>query len=118
MSQALRVESLDALPRAAASDVKRHGWRGVMRLVSEQGKLLITNHSAPEAVVLSAHEYNAMVDALHAARQSAGGPLEALRARFDARLAALDADDAGERMDALFDEPARLHGALEAGTGY
>ena len=65
MTSALHpLPHLDSLPQASASDVKKHGWRGVMRLVGEQGKLVITNHSAPEAVVLSTREYKALVDAV------------------------------------------------------
>ncbi|GAA5235667.1 type II toxin-antitoxin system prevent-host-death family antitoxin [Verticiella sediminum] len=118
MTTALQSPPFDTLPRAAASDVKKHGWRGVMRRVSEQGKLVITNHSAPEAVVLSMREYKALMAAVEAAHESAASGLDALRSRFDERLAVLRQDDAAERLRSIFDEPVALEGAVKAGSGY
>jgi hypothetical protein len=44
--------------------------------------------------------------------------LDALRAKFDDRLAALRAPDAGDRLRKLARRPARLHGKVKAGTGF
>lgn len=115
---ALQMETLEALPRAPASDVKKHGWRGVMRMVSEGGKVLITNHNDPEAVILSVREYSAISDALRSANSDGPVVLDMLRERFDQRLASLDADDAGDRLRALIQQPATLGGAVKSGTGY
>jgi len=105
-------------PSAPASSVKRDGWRGVMRTVTEKGRLVVTNHRAPEAVILSIEEYRKLMNELAAARQATPDPLQALRQQFDQRLASLQADDAGERLRALMRAPATLDGQVKAGTGY
>jgi prevent-host-death family protein len=107
---------LDTLPRTPASDVKRLGWRGVMKTVSRAGRIVVTNHNEPEAVILSTDEYAAIVRAL--ARSGDEDALEALRHRFDERLAALQATDANERLRDLAGAPARLGGHVKAGTGH
>lgn len=112
------LDTLDELPRTPASDVKKHGWRGVMRKIADSGKVVITNHNDPEAVILSAREYSAIVEALQVAHAQVPSSLDALRKSFDQRLAALDADDAGERLRGLLSQPARLGGKVKAGTGY
>jgi prevent-host-death family protein len=118
MVSPLRIDAIEALPRTPASDVKKQGWRGVMRSVQRSGKVVVTNHNQPEAVILSTEEYSAMVSALRAANSNMASPLDALRRRFDEQLAALDAPDAGARMRELFDRPATLGGKVKAGTGY
>src|SRR5690606_32437774 len=67
MNQPL-LDTFDTLPRTPASDVKKHGWRGVMQSVAHHGKVLVTNHNTPEAVILSTAEYRAMVEAVRAAQ--------------------------------------------------
>ncbi|THF63432.1 type II toxin-antitoxin system prevent-host-death family antitoxin [Pseudothauera rhizosphaerae] len=118
MAQTLRIDALDTLPRTPAADVKKHGWRGVMKTVGSKGKVLVTNHNEPEAVILSTAEYTAMVQALTEAQTASASALETLRRRFDQRLAALRADDAGERLRALIRQPATLGGKVKAGTGH
>lgn len=113
MALPLNLDAVDALPRAPATDVKRLGWRGVMKTVAKTGKLVVTNHNHPEAVILSLQEYVAIVTALAASAEDA--PLDALRKRFDARLAALQTDDASDRLRAIARDPARLHGQVKAG---
>jgi PHD/YefM family antitoxin component YafN of YafNO toxin-antitoxin module len=114
MALPLAAEIFDELPRTPASEVKKQGWRGVMRTLSHHGKVLITNHNDPEAVILSLSEYTAMAEAARANTPT----LETLRQQFDERLAALNADDAGDRLRALVGQPARLHGKVKAGSGY
>jgi PHD/YefM family antitoxin component YafN of YafNO toxin-antitoxin module len=118
MAYPLRIDAIEALPRTPASDVKKQGWRGVMRSLMRTGKVVVTNHNQPEAVILSTEAYSAMVQALQAANSNMPSPLDALRQRFDERLAALDSVDAADRMRGLFDQPARLDGKVKAGTGY
>lgn len=115
---ALKLDPIDTLPRTPASDVKKLGWRGVMKAVGRQGRVVVTNHNQPEAVILSADEYAAILRALAAANAGSDQALEALRARFDQRLAALQAADAGERLRAVLSGPAALHGEVEAGRGH
>ena len=115
----LRSEALDTLedlPRTPASSLKTLGWRGVMQAVRRTGSVLVTNHDKPEAVILSTEAYAALVSAVQEARRKDETALEALRARFDERLAALQADDAGDRLRAVMDAPAKLRGKVRAGA--
>ena len=118
MSVPLLLNTLEDLPRSTASEVKKHGWRGIMRTVADNGKVLITNHNDPEAVILSIREYTAMVDAAKSGQARTPAVLQILRKNFDDRLASLDADDAGQRLRALIDQPPVLDGKVKAGTGY
>ena len=52
MAQPLRLETVEDLPRTPASDVKKLGWRGVMKAVGLRGKVVVTNHNQPDAVIL------------------------------------------------------------------
>lgn len=118
MTTTAALDRFDALQRTPASDVKKHGWRGVMQVVARHGKVLVTNHNTPEAVILSTDEYTALLDAANAAQARIPATLDMLRQRFDQRLVALDADDAGERLRALASQPARLGGQVKAGSGF
>ncbi|OZI66806.1 type II toxin-antitoxin system prevent-host-death family antitoxin [Bordetella genomosp. 11] len=111
-------DALDRLPVAAASSVKKEGWRGMMRALATEGRLLITNHNQPEAVILSTAEYARLVHAAQAANQAMPDPLAELRRRFDERLAVLDDDDAGDRLRAAMRSPGRLDGKVKAGPTY
>ena len=114
MAHALRLDSFAQLPRTPASDVKKLGWRGVMRTVGREGRVLVTNHDQPEAVILSTDEYQRLMQAAQAQQDAA---LDALRQRFDARLAALTQDGAGDRLPAVLAAPAALQGQVRAGDG-
>ncbi|RCS28843.1 hypothetical protein DEO45_14165 [Rhodanobacter denitrificans] len=50
MSFATKSDAIDARRKIPASDVKKLGWRGVMRDVQKSGRVVATNHDAPEAV--------------------------------------------------------------------
>ena len=102
---------LDQLPVAPASSVK-DGWRGMMRALSAEGRLLITNHSQPGAVIPSTAEYARLLEAARAANQAMPDPLAELRRRFDERLAALDDEQAGDRLRDLMRSPGRLDGKV------
>lgn len=114
---ALKLDPIDALPRTPASDVKKLGWRGVMKAVGRRGRMVVTNHNQPEAVILSAEEYAAIMRALAEANASGDQALDALRARFDQRLASLQAADAGERLRTVLAAPAVLGGEVKAEVG-
>lgn len=118
MINALRLDAIDTLPRTPASDVKKLGWRGVMKAVGSKGKVLVTNHNEPEAVILSTAEYAAIVQALAEAQGVNASALDTLCHRFDERLAALQAEDAGDRLRALIRRPAALGGKVKAGSGH
>lgn len=109
---------LDQLPVAPASSVKKEGWRGMMRALSTEGRLLVTNHNHPEAIILSIAEYTKLVKAAAAAEHIAPNPLVELRRKIDERLAALDAPDAGDRLREIIRNPAPLNGQVKAGATF
>lgn len=116
MTMSLKLDALDALPRTPASDVKKLGWRGVMKTIARGGKVVVTHHNTPEAVILSAEEYGTILQALDAAGAGQRSALDTLRTRFDARLSALQTDDAGTRLRGAMRGPARLRGKVKAGA--
>ena len=118
MPTSLALKSLDALPRTPASDLKKLGWRGVMKAVARNGKVVVTNHNEPEAVIIPAAEYDAMLALLREAASRDQLALDALRRRFDERLASLKAPDAGEKLDSIFDKPLELGGRVIAGESF
>jgi prevent-host-death family protein len=118
MALTLQIEAIDKLHHTPASSVKKLGWRGVMRSIGREGKVVVTNHNEPEAVILSAAEYGAIKQALQDAASRTQPALDMLRLRFDDRLAALQAADAGERLRALAGSPAQLGGKVRAGDSH
>ncbi len=112
------IEAVAALPRTPASDVKRLGWRGLMRNLQAQGTLLVTNHDAPEAVILSLKDYAAVVRLARQGEAGNASALQALRQRFDERLAVLQRPDAAARLRAVLATPPALNGQVKAGTGF
>lgn len=114
----VRFDAISQLPTAPASTIKREGWKGVMRSLSGTGRLVVTNHNEPEAVILSTHEYDRLIKAARAAANAVNDPLQALRDRFDARLATLDAPDAEHRLRGLMANPGTLGGKVKAGETY
>jgi PHD/YefM family antitoxin component YafN of YafNO toxin-antitoxin module len=101
-----------------ASDVKKRGWRGVMRTLDEAGAVVVTNHDEPEAVILNVKEYRGLLALAEQARSQTASELDALRRRFDARLAALNAPGAGDRLRAAARRPAKLRGKVKAGGSF
>ena len=112
---ALSPSAVQALPRTPASDVKKLGWRGVMRTVGREGRVLVTNHDQPEAVILSTDEYQRLVQAAAANLGRQDDALDALRRQFDERLAALAEPDAGTRLREVFGQAPALDGQVRAG---
>ncbi|MDI1252452.1 type II toxin-antitoxin system Phd/YefM family antitoxin [Thermomonas sp.] len=115
---AVALSALENLPRTPASDVKKLGWRGVMKTIARSGKVVVTNHDEPEAVILSAEEYTAILDLLHKAADRDAAALDVLRRKFDKRLESLDAPDAGEKLRDILRKPLDLAGEIMAGKHY
>ncbi len=111
-------EAIDQLSFAPASEIKKQGWRGIMRSVSKTGKLVVTNHKQPEAVILSVPEYDRLIELAHSAKNRTNDPLQALRERFDQRLSSLNAADAADQLRNLMNQPAALSGKVKAGASY
>lgn len=109
---------VNALPRVPASDVKRKGWRGVMRGLKAAGAVVVTNHNQPEAVILSVDAYADLLDRANQTDSRVESDLALLRRRFDERLAALRKPDAGQRLRSIMQGPAKLRGKVKAGDSY
>ena len=118
MALTTKLDALDDLPRTPASDVKKLGWRGVMKTINRTGKVVVTNHSEPEAVIISAVEYGNILRALREAASRDESALDTLRQRFDERLASLQSPGAGSRLRAVMEGPAKLDGKVRAGMGH
>lgn len=112
------LKSLDTLPQTPASDVKKLGWRGVMKVVARSGKVVVTNHNQPEAVILPVEEYNRLLNLLRDAAARDEMSLDALRKQFDARLACLNAAGAGDTLETLFDQPFSFKGKAFTGSEF
>ena len=112
------LDSLAGLHGLPASDVKKRGWRGVMRTLSEQGVVVVTNHDEPEAVIIPAKAYAGLVHIVQQAESRAEAELNALRLRFDERLARLRAPESGARLRSVMRGRPRLRGRVKAGAGY
>src|SRR5690625_7602149 len=110
MPPSLTLDQIENLPHKPASDVKRVGWRGVMQTVGREGKVVVTNHRRPEAVILSIDEYDAIRQALQRVAARSEPALEAPRRPFAERLASLQAPDASARPREQVADPARPAG--------
>lgn len=118
----IAFEPISELTRTTASAVKEH-WRKVMREVRDQHMVVVTNHNEPQAVIISAEQYEAMqaqVEALKNALElrSQNPALAELRHGFTQRLAVLQDARAADRARDLLRRPACLAGKVKAGTGY
>ncbi len=118
MALSLNLDAIEDLPRTPASAVKKLGWRGVMKAIGRNGKVVVTNHNEPEAVILSAAEYASILHALQEAGSRNESALDALRQRFDARLASLQAADAADRLRGVMRRPAKLGGKVKVGASH
>lgn len=108
---------LAKLPRTPASDLKKLGWRGVMNRLRGRGKLLITNHDQPEAVIIPVEEYDAFMQIVEKLEAQAESALAGLRKSFDERLAVLQDRSAAARMQSTIRGRAKLDGKVKAGSG-
>ena len=117
MTNRSEASELSDLSRATASEVKQKGWRQIMRILQTEsgGKLLVTNHDEPQAVIVLAEEYLNMQRIIAQRQTQIDDALASLRERFDERLAALRAEEAGDRLRFVMREPARLNGKVRAG---
>jgi PHD/YefM family antitoxin component YafN of YafNO toxin-antitoxin module len=106
------------LPCTPASDLKKLGWRGMMNALRSKGKLLVTNHNEPEAVIIAVAEYD---DLLRLAAQSevqTEAALANLRRSFDERLSVLQGESAATLLQSTIRGRAKLGGKVKAGSGY
>lgn len=109
---------LEGIAVTAASAIKTVGWRSLAKELQSQGRMVITNHNEPQAVLLSPDEYARLVTELEALRSVQKDPLDELRREFDERLQVLEQRDAGDRLRALMHLPMDLKGKVKAGASY
>jgi PHD/YefM family antitoxin component YafN of YafNO toxin-antitoxin module len=106
------------LPRTSASDLKKLGWRGMMSALRSKGKLLITNHDEPEAVIIPVAEYDALMQLVAQSEAQTESALAGLRQSFDERLSVLRGRSAATRLQSSIRGRAKLGGKVKAGSGY
>jgi prevent-host-death family protein len=106
------------LPRTSASDLKKLGWRGMMRVLRSNGKLLVTNHDEPEAVIIPVAEYDALMQLVEQSEAQTKSALAGLRRSFDERLSVLQGRSAATRLQSSIRGRAKLGGKVKAGSGY
>jgi prevent-host-death family protein len=106
------------LPRTRASDLKKLGWRGIMNALRSKGKLLVTNHDEPEAVVIPVAEYDALMQLVEQSEAQTESALAGLRRSFDERLSVLQDQSAAARLQSTIRGRAKLGGKVKAGSGY
>ena len=109
---------LEKLPRTPASDLKKLGWRGMMSALRSKGKLLVTNHDEPEAVIMSVPEYDALMHLVEQSETQTESALAGLRQSFDERLSVLQGRSAAARLRSTIRGRAKLGGKVKAGGGY
>jgi PHD/YefM family antitoxin component YafN of YafNO toxin-antitoxin module len=109
---------LARLPRTPASDLKKLGWRGMMNALRSKGRLLVTNHDEPEAVIIALAEYDDLMRLAEQSEAQTESALATLRRSFDERLSVLQGQSAATRLQSTIRGPAKLDGKVKAGTGY
>jgi prevent-host-death family protein len=109
---------LAKLPRTPASDLKKLGWRGIMNALRSKGRLLVTNHNEPEAVVIPVAEYDALMQLVEQLESQTESALAGLRRSFDDRLSVLQGQSAATRLQSTIRGRAKLSGKVKAGSGY
>ena len=103
------------LPRKAASELKTAGWPETVRAVQDLGKLVVTNHNRPEAVIMAVREYQVLVDYARAQAVLADSVLEELRREYDERLSVLRGPTAAKRLRASIRKPIKLGAKVRVG---
>jgi len=106
------------MPATSASEMKKQGWRSVMATVRREGRLLITNHNTPEAVILPPEQYDKLVSAAQKGVSAPDPHLEALRLRFRDRMQGLLQAGANARLGEVMNQPVQLEGQVIAGAAY
>jgi prevent-host-death family protein len=121
MNMSHSISPLDVfaqLQHTPASDVKKLGWRGLMKAVRSHGKTVVTNHNEPEAVILSTEEYSEIMQIVQQSTSRTESALQDLRRRFDLRMAALQGAGANDRLRAIMRGPAQLDGKVRVGKSH
>lgn len=114
---AITLEISTDLPSKTSSDLKRIGWRGLLREVALVGQVAVTNHRTPEAVVIDAKVYDQLVNELVVLRRATQPSLTDLEERFAARIAQMRKPEVDASLRELFTSPVDLEGTVRVGRG-
>jgi PHD/YefM family antitoxin component YafN of YafNO toxin-antitoxin module len=109
---------LAKLPRTPASNLKKLGWRGMMSALRSKGKLVVTNHDEPEAVIVPVAEYDALMQLVKQSEAQTESALAGLRRSFDERLSVLQGRSAATRLHSTIRGRGKLGDKVKAGSGY
>jgi prevent-host-death family protein len=90
----------------------------MMNALRSKGRLLVTNHDEPEAVVIPVAEYDALMQLVEQSEAQTESALAGLRRSFDERLAVLQDRSAATRLQSTIRGRAKLGGKVKAGSGY
>jgi prevent-host-death family protein len=90
----------------------------MMNALRSKGKLLVTNHDEPEAVIIPVAEYNALMQLVEQSEAQTEAALTGLRRSFDVRLSVLQDRSAATRLQSTIRGRAKLGGKVKAGSGY
>lgn len=112
------LNTLDTLPQTPASDVKKLGWRGVMKVVARSGKVVVTNHGRPEAVVLSTTDYHDLLQEALETRARKQAALDVLSRQFDERLRVLQTREARDKLRGILRRPIDFGGNTFTGNEF
>jgi len=83
-----------------------------------KGKLLVTNHDEPEAVIIAVAEYDALMHLVEQSKAQTESAVAGLRQSFDERLSVLQGRSATARLQSTIRGHAKLGGKVKAGSGY
>jgi len=101
------------LPTAPASEVKKRGWRGMMRMARDHGAVVVTHHNEPEAVIVPMAAYTKLLESAREKEVAEAAVLEQLRRKFDEQLAVLNQPDVVDGVARLFRKRIRLQGKVK-----
>ena len=90
----------------------------MMNALRSKGKLVVTNHGEPEAVIIPVAEYDAIMQLVEQAEAQTESTLANLRRTFDERLSVLQGRSAATRLQSTMRGRAKLGGKVKAGSGY
>ena len=89
-----------------------------MNTLRAKGKLLVTNHDQPEAVIIPVADYDALMQIVEQSAAQTQSALANLKQRFDERLSVLQGRSAANRLQSTIRRRAKLGGKVKAGSGF
>ena len=89
-----------------------------MNALRRKGKLLVTHHDEPEAVMIAVAEHEALMQLVEQSKARTESALAELRRSFDERLSVLQGRSATTRLQSTIRGHAKLGGKVKAGSGY